>query len=76
MDRTVAAMSDFVVGANDDDWHYVGANIGRDFPEPEVETAQRRQAGDPSPDGKGCSRSAAASRSGTFSSFARSTRKR
>ncbi len=53
MDRTVAAMSDFVVGANDDDWHYIGANIGRDFPEPEVADLRNVVRGDPSPDGKG-----------------------
>ncbi len=53
MDRYVAAMSDFVIGANDDDWHYVGANIGRDFDEPEVEDLRNVVAGDPSPDGKG-----------------------
>ncbi len=54
MDRTVAAMSDFVVGANDDDWHYVGANIDRDFPEPEVADLRNVVRGDASPDGKGC----------------------
>lgn len=53
MDRTVAAMSDFSIGANDDDWHYVGANIGRDFAEPEVADLRNVVAGDPSPDGKG-----------------------
>jgi prolyl-tRNA synthetase len=53
MDRTVAAMADFVIGANDDDWHYVGANIGRDFEEPEVADLRNVVAGDPSPDGKG-----------------------
>ncbi len=53
MDRSVAAMSDFVIGANDDDWHYIGANIGRDFEEPEVADLRKVVAGDPSPDGKG-----------------------
>lgn len=53
MDRCVAAMADFVIGANADDWHYVGANIGRDFEEPEVEDLRNVVAGDPSPDGKG-----------------------
>jgi len=53
MDRTVAAMSDFVIGANQDDWHYTGANIGRDFDEPEVDDLRKVVAGDPSPDGKG-----------------------
>src|SRR6188508_1633396 len=35
-DRAVAAMADFAIGANEDDHHYTGANIGRDFPEPAV----------------------------------------
>ena len=53
MDRTVAAMADFVTGANDDDHHYTGANIGRDFPEVEVADLRNVVVGDPSPDGKG-----------------------
>ena len=52
-DRTVGAMSDLVVGANQDDHHYTGANIGRDFPEPLVADIRNVVAGDPSPDGKG-----------------------
>jgi prolyl-tRNA synthetase len=53
LDRTVAAMSDFVIGANEDDHHYTGANIGRDFPEPRVSDIRNVVAGDMSPDGKG-----------------------
>ncbi|TVT73031.1 MAG: proline--tRNA ligase [Denitromonas halophila] len=53
MDRSVAAMSDFVIGANEDDYHYTGANIGRDFPGPEIVDLRNVVAGDPSPDGKG-----------------------
>ncbi len=52
-DRTVAAMADFVTGANRDGYHYTGVNIGRDFPEPEVADLRNVVAGDPSPDGKG-----------------------
>jgi prolyl-tRNA synthetase len=52
-DRTVATMSDFAVGANQDDHHYTGVNAGRDFPEPEVADIRNVVAGDPSPDGKG-----------------------
>ena len=52
-DRTVAAMSDFAIGANQDDHHYTGVNIGRDFPEPEVADIHNVVAGDPSPDGRG-----------------------
>ncbi|MES2563469.1 MAG: proline--tRNA ligase [Pseudomonadota bacterium] len=52
-DRAVSAMADFVIGANEDDHHYVGANIGRDFPEPSFADMRNVVAGDPSPDGKG-----------------------
>jgi prolyl-tRNA synthetase len=53
-DRTVAVMSDFVCGANEVDFHFTGANWGRDLPEPDVVADIRNVvAGDPSPDGKG-----------------------
>ena len=52
-DRTVANMSDFVCGANEEDFHYTGANWGRDVPEPIVADLRNVVAGDPSPDGKG-----------------------
>jgi len=52
-DRTVAAMSDFAVGANEDGHHYAGVNIGRDFPEPIFADLRNVVAGDASPDGKG-----------------------
>ncbi len=52
-DRTVAAMSDFVIGANEDDHHFTGANIARDFPEPALADIRNVVCGDPSPDGKG-----------------------
>jgi prolyl-tRNA synthetase len=52
-DRTVANMSDFVCGANEEDFHYTGANWGRDVPEPVVADLRNVVAGDPSPDGKG-----------------------
>ncbi len=53
-DRTVAAMSDFICGANEIDFHYTGVNWGRDLPEPDVVADIRNVvAGDPSPDGKG-----------------------
>lgn len=54
VDRTVAAMSDFVCGANEADFHFTGANWGRDLPEPDVVADIRNVVeGDPSPDGKG-----------------------
>jgi prolyl-tRNA synthetase len=52
-DRTVANMSDFVSGANEQDFHYTGVNWGRDLPEPDVADVRNVVAGDPSPDGKG-----------------------
>ena len=52
-DRTVAAMSDFCAGANEEGFHLTGVNWGRDLPEPEVADVRNVLAGDPSPDGKG-----------------------
>ncbi len=54
VDRTVAAMGDFVCGANEADYHLTGANFGRDAREPDmVADIRNAVAGDPSPDGKG-----------------------
>ena len=53
-DRTVAAMSDWCCGANEDGFHITGVNFGRDLPEPfAVADIRNVVAGDPSPDGKG-----------------------
>src|SRR5205085_2160440 len=52
-DRTVAAMSDFCTGANEDGYHLTGVNFGRDLREPEVADIRNVVAGDASPDGKG-----------------------
>ncbi len=53
-DRTVAAMSDFVCGANKPKFHLAGVNFGRDLPEPDfVADIRNVVSGDPSPDGKG-----------------------
>ncbi|HZQ75244.1 MAG TPA: proline--tRNA ligase [Burkholderiales bacterium] len=52
-DRTVAAMSDFVCGANEAGFHLAGVNWGRDLAEPEVADLRNVLAGDPSPDGRG-----------------------
>ena len=52
-DRSVVLMSDFVCGANEEGFHYTGANWGRDLPEPLVADIRNVVAGDPSPDGKG-----------------------
>jgi prolyl-tRNA synthetase len=55
-DRTVAAMADFVCGANEAGFHLTGVNWGRDCPEPEVHDLRNVVEGDPSPDGKGALR--------------------
>ena len=53
-DRAVAAMSDFVTGANKPKFHIAGVNWGRDLPEPDLIADIRNVVtGDPSPDGKG-----------------------
>jgi prolyl-tRNA synthetase len=52
-DRTVANMADFVCGANEADFHYTGANWGRDVAEPVVADLRNVVEGDASPDGKG-----------------------
>jgi len=53
-DRSVAAMSDFICGANEPDFHLRGVNFGRDAREPDqVADIRNVVDGDPSPDGKG-----------------------
>jgi prolyl-tRNA synthetase len=52
-DRTVAAMADFIIGANENDQHYTGANIVRDFAEPLVADIRNAVTGDLCADGKG-----------------------
>lgn len=53
-DRTVAAMNDFVCGANKPKFHLAGVNFGRDLPEPDFVTDIRNVVpGDSSPDAKG-----------------------
>ena len=53
IDRSVALMSDFVAGANQEEKHYFGVNWERDLPLPEVADLRNVVAGDPSPDGVG-----------------------
>jgi prolyl-tRNA synthetase len=53
-DRAVAAMDNFVCGANEEGFHLTNVNWGRDLPEPALVADIRNVvAGDPSPDGKG-----------------------
>ncbi len=54
VDREVAAMADWVCGANEIGFHLTGVNWGRDLPEPDVIADIRNVVqGDASPDGKG-----------------------
>lgn len=46
-------LSDTVVGANEDDYHYIGFNFGRDAAEPEFVDLRNVIDGDASPDGQG-----------------------
>ena len=53
VDHAAAALSDFSSGANEDGFHYVGCNWGRDIPEPEVHDIRNVVDGDPNPEGAG-----------------------
>nr|WP_136250175.1 proline--tRNA ligase [Ningiella ruwaisensis] len=53
VDRSAATCADFICGANEDDFHYVGANWERDVSDFEVVDLRKVIAGDASPDGKG-----------------------
>ena len=54
VDKTVANMSDFICGANEEGYHHVGVNWGRDLPEPDLIADVRNVvAGDPAPEGQG-----------------------
>ncbi|MBT2768167.1 proline--tRNA ligase [Stenotrophomonas sp. ISL-67] len=50
-DRDVAAMADFVIGANEVGFHLAGVNWGRDLPEPEVADIRNAKEGDRAADG-------------------------
>lgn len=52
-DLTAANMSDFICGANEEDFHITGVNWGRDLPEPKVADLRNVVEGDRSPCGKG-----------------------
>ncbi|MEM6581919.1 MAG: proline--tRNA ligase [Pseudomonadota bacterium] len=53
IDRSAAALSDFICGANRDDFHFTGVNWERDCPLGRVEDLRSVVEGDPSPDGQG-----------------------
>jgi prolyl-tRNA synthetase len=50
-DRDVAALADFVIGANETGAHLAGVNWGRDLPEPEVADIRNAKEGDRAADG-------------------------
>jgi prolyl-tRNA synthetase len=52
-DRAVAALRDFVCGANQDGFHLTGVNLGRDVAGAVIADIRNVVAGDPSPDGQG-----------------------
>lgn len=52
-DYAVQNLTDVVIGANQDDYHYRGFNFGRDAAEPEFVDLRNVLEGDASPDGKG-----------------------
>lgn len=53
IDHSAAELSDFVCGANDDGYHFIGTNWDRDCKTGRIEDIRDVVAGDPSPDGKG-----------------------
>ena len=52
-DCSAAACSDFICGANQEDYHLTGVNWGRDLPQPNYADLRNAIKGDPSPDGQG-----------------------
>ncbi|CRH92674.1 prolyl-tRNA synthetase [Chlamydia trachomatis] len=52
-DRKVADVKNAVVGANENGFHYIGANVGRDFQVTEYVDIREVKEGEISPDGKG-----------------------
>jgi prolyl-tRNA synthetase len=48
-DFEVHAMSDFIVGANEKDAHFTGANLGRDIEVEQFADLRKAEAGDPCP---------------------------
>lgn len=52
-DHATANMADFVIGANESDMHYTGANFGRDIESTATVDLRNVVAGDPTPGGSG-----------------------
>jgi len=53
VDHAAALLSDFSSGANEDGFHFIGVNWGRDLPEPELADIRNVVEGDPNPAGPG-----------------------
>lgn len=53
VDRSAAAIADFICGANQNGKHLTGVNWGRDTVEPDTADLRNVVEGDPSPDSKG-----------------------
>lgn len=53
VDQSAHVLADFVCGANEDGFHYVGVNWDRDTPEGRVEDLRSVEPGDLAPDGSG-----------------------
>ncbi len=53
VDRSAAHLTDFICGANEDDYHFTGANWDRDCSNYSVADIRNVVEGDPSPCGKG-----------------------
>lgn len=52
-DYALSAAGDFACGANEDDYHFIHVNFGRDCPEPEFFDLRNAEVGDASPCGQG-----------------------
>ncbi|QQS16424.1 MAG: proline--tRNA ligase [Neisseriales bacterium] len=52
-DYNLINQSDWITGANQNHYHFMGANFGRDCPEPIFVDLRQAETGDPSPCGKG-----------------------
>ena len=53
VDQSAAVLSDFVCGANEENFHFKNANWQRDCPLPKIADLRQVVVGDSSPDGKG-----------------------
>jgi prolyl-tRNA synthetase len=53
VDHAVGHLADFSCGANEQGFHYIGVNFGRDLPAPETVDIRNVVEGDPAPDGEG-----------------------